>query len=67
MEDEAVNVFKTKYMLMYAKDVKVAPQPGNTEIKEFRTKLGFVWFLICNKSPRDAINAGRFQFITVKR
>lgn len=60
---------KPKYMLMYAKDVKIPPQldnSNNTEMKAFRTKLGFIWFLICNRAPREAIQADRFRFITIE-
>ncbi len=57
---------KPRYMLMYAKNVAVPPQPGNTAMEPFRTRLGFFWFLLRNKAARDAIRADRFVFITIK-
>jgi len=57
---------KPKYMLMYAKSLAVSPQPGNTTIEPFRTRVGFFWFLLRNKAARDAIRADRFRFIAIK-
>jgi len=57
---------KTKYILMYAKDVKLPPQPGNTITEEFSSRFGFWWFLVRNKAARDAVKTDRFQFLVVK-
>ena len=59
-------LMKPKYMLMYAKDVAVPPQAGNTAIEQFPSRLGFLWFLARNKAARAAIRADRFRFIVIK-
>jgi hypothetical protein len=57
---------KPRYMLMYAKNIAVPPQPDNNAVEQFRTRVGFFWFLLRNKAARDAIRADRFRFITIK-
>jgi hypothetical protein len=57
---------KPRYMLMYAKNLAVPPQPGNTAIETFRTRVGYFWFLLRNKAARDAIRADRFRFIVIE-
>jgi len=54
-----------KYVLTYAKDVGKPAGADNAAVEHFRTVAGFVWFLFRNKAAREAIHAGRFQFITV--
>ena len=58
---------KPRYMLMYAKNLAVPPQPGNTATETFRTRVGYFWFLLRNKAARDAIRADRFRFIVIER
>lgn len=56
---------KSKYVLIYAKDVTIPPNPQNSGTASFLTMSRLAWFLVWNQTARKAIRAHRFQLIRV--
>lgn len=58
---------KAKYMLHYATDLTTAPGNGPSKMVPFRSRLGFVIYLMRNKDARAAIRAERFRFFVITK
>lgn len=58
---------QAKWALMYAKDLSIPPggSTGNTEMVEFRSFFGLMWFVIRDKIARAAVTAGRVRVIKI--
>jgi hypothetical protein len=58
-------VKKTKYALMYARDLSIPPSAGNSELVEFTSLFGLLRFIIKTPAVRAAIKADRYHWIRI--
>ncbi len=56
---------KAKFALHYATDITKPPGAAPSTMVQFRSRFAFFIYLARNKSARDAVRAGRFQFFTI--
>lgn len=58
---------KTKYMLMYATNVKLPRGEAPSELKHFRSAFGLFLFVIRDKQARAAIIADRYYVAKIEK
>ncbi|HBO99564.1 MAG: hypothetical protein UU48_C0006G0052 [Candidatus Uhrbacteria bacterium GW2011_GWF2_41_16] len=58
---------KARWMLIYAKDLKIptGTDPKNVEMKNSRSYFEMMWFVAWNKTAREAVLAGRARIFEI--